>query len=361
MKIMHRFILLVALVTIAVQSFAQEVKTGNARTDNQSSYQTSVLTIQSTKFFLDGKPFYYQGLSFFNALYNDEFNKSQQSREKWLKTFKSYGITVLRIWADWRVTNGWIDEGPANSLYVYPERRGNEYIYEPEKPKLIESSLQRLKDLLIEANKQEMIIELCLFSHYVVYPVKVRNEYIKMVTEELRPYRNMFFEIWNEYSDHTVEHYNLIKQSDPGRITGSSPGYSKERSLVNNDEESQVMDILLPHTTRKPALGNFWEVGPLEVKKLIETYNKPVIDDEPARCGTKKFGGNEDTKAEWHISQLEAVRKNGGYHNYHHDMFQLPYGNPQIPGNGIPDPQFSKFHLTVFEHLRSIAPNDIIK
>jgi len=358
---MYRFILLFVIVTFVFQSFAQEVKTGNVRTDDSNSYLTSVLTIQGTKFFLDGKPFYYQGLSFFNALYNDEFNKSQQSREKWLKTFKSYGITVLRIWADWRVTNGWIDEGPANSLYVYPERRGNEYIYEPEKPKLIESSLQRLKDLLIEANKQEMIIELCLFSHYVVYPVKVRNEYIKMVTGELRPYRNMFFEIWNEYSDHTVEHYKLIKQSDPDRIVGSSPGYSKERSLVSNDEESQVMDILLPHTTRKPATGNFWEVAPLEVKKLIETYNKPVIDDEPARCGTKKFGGNEETNAEWHISQLEAVRKNGGYHNYHHDMFQLPYGNTQIPGNGIPDPQFSKFHLVVFEHLRSVAPNDIIK
>ena len=71
---------------------------------------TSILSIQGTRFLLDGKPFYFQGLSFFNALYNKEFNKSPESREKTLRRFKSYGITALRIWGDWRLTNGWIDD-----------------------------------------------------------------------------------------------------------------------------------------------------------------------------------------------------------------------------------------------------------
>ncbi len=94
---------------------------------------------------------------------------------------------------------------------------------------------------------------------------------------------------------------------------------------------------------------------------MLEAYKKPVIDDEPARCGTLNFGGNEDTKIEWHIAQAEAVRKYGGYHNYHHDMFQLPYGSAPIPPSGIPEPEFSKFHLAVFEFLRSIAPPEITK
>ena len=91
---------------------------------------TSILSIQGTRFLLDGKPFYFQGLSFFNALYNKEFNKSPESREKTLRRFKSYGITALRIWGDWRLTNGWIDECPDCSLYVYPEMEGRDRRFE---------------------------------------------------------------------------------------------------------------------------------------------------------------------------------------------------------------------------------------
>jgi len=357
-----RGFIVLSIIMMTGAAAAQEARTEGLKADLRVPSATSVLSIQGMQFFLDGKPFYYQGLSFFNALYNQEFNKSQQSREKWLRTFKSYGITVLRIWGDWRVTNGWIDEGPANSLYVYPERRGKEYLYEPDKPQLEPISVQRLKDLVVAADRQGMVIELCLFTHYLVYPVSVRNEYIKLVTDELRPYRNVIFEIWNEYSDHTVEHYRLIKQLDPGRLVGSSPGHTPTRlSGVFRDDEWRVLDILLPHTTRKPSTGNFWEVAPFEIQKLLETYQKPVIDDEPARCGTQTFGGNGATQVEWHIAQIKAVRKCGGYHNYHHDMFQLPYGDASIPPSGIPDPEFSQFHRVVFEYLRSIAPTAITK
>ncbi len=123
-------------------------------------------------------------------------------------------------------------------------------MYEPDKPALEQVPVQRRKDLVVVADKQGMVIELCLFNHYLVYPVAVRNKFIKLVTEELRPYRNVIFEIWNEYSDHTVEHYRLIKQLDSGRLVGSSPGFLLVRSsMVSLDDESQVLDILMPHTT----------------------------------------------------------------------------------------------------------------
>jgi hypothetical protein len=143
---------------------------------------------------------------------------------------------------------------------------------------------------------------------------------------------------------------------DPARLVSNSPGGSGYRAT---HAENMALDILCPHTTRKSARGNFWEIAPLEIKQLLDAYNKPVIDDEPARCGIRDFGGNENTKIEWHIAQNEAVRKYGGYHNYHHDMFQLRYGNPQTPPNGIPDPEFSSFHLQAFRYLRSIAPAEV--
>ncbi len=251
-KCIH-FSFIVVLVFAMVQM--QGIKANDYKKIQNVSPVTSVLSIRGTTFYMDGKPFYYQGLSFFNALYNQEFNGSDEIREKWMKTFKSYGITVIRIWGDWRVTNGWIDEGPDNSLYVYPVKRGKEYIYEPENPELAQVPLQRLKDLIVTANKLNMVIELCLFTHYLIYPVSTRNKYIQLIVEELRPYRNVIFQIWNEYSDHTVGHFELIKQLDKDRLVGNSPGGPmNNKNLVNCDEEAKVLDILMPHTTRKPPL-----------------------------------------------------------------------------------------------------------
>ncbi len=43
---------------------------------------------------------------------------------------------------------------------------------------------------------------------------------------------------------------------------------------------------------------------------------------------------------------------------YHHDMFQSGYGAPSTPP-GIPDTEFSPFHVPVFQHLRELAPREI--
>jgi hypothetical protein len=314
---------------------------------------TSVLTIRGTRFYLDGKAFYFEGVSFFNALYNKEFNQSAVAREKWLRKFRSYGVTVLRVWGDWRITNGWVDEAPDNSLYIFPEMKGHDRFFVPKNPRLNAENMGRVKELITAADRQGMVIELCLFTHYLVYPKETRNAFLRLVTDELRPYRNVYFEIWNECSEDTVEHYKLIKTLDQARLVTNSPGGS---SYLGTEEENRVLDFLSPHTARK---GSFWEDAPRQIKNLLETYKKPVVDDEPARCGTRNFGGNGDTKIEQHMAQLDAVRKVGGYHIYHHDMFQLGYGDPSIPPNGIPDPEFSKFHLQAFEYLRSIAPLEV--
>jgi hypothetical protein len=201
-----------------------------------------------------------------------------------------------------------------------------------------------------------MVIELCLFTHYLVYPPETRAGFIRLVTEELRPYRNLYFEIWNEYAELTVEHYHLIKELDPARLVTNSPGGA---GVLGSDTENAALDFLSPHTSRK---GNFWEVAPAEIKRLLVTYRKPVVDDEPARCGTSKFGGPKGaTSPNDHIEQIRQVRQLGGYVIYHHDMFQVPYGDPSIPPHGIPDPEFSKFHLKAFEYLRSIAPPEVVR
>ena len=47
---------------------------------------------------LDGKPFPYTGITFFNAIYNPAFNQDSATRIQWIQKFQRYGINVLRIW-----------------------------------------------------------------------------------------------------------------------------------------------------------------------------------------------------------------------------------------------------------------------
>jgi hypothetical protein len=77
-----------------------------------------------------------------------------------------------------------------------------------------------------------------------------------------------------------------------------------------------------------------------------------VVDDEPARRGTPKFGGPKNPTTPYdHILRIYNVWNAGGYVIYHHDMFQLGYGNPSVPPSGIPDPDFSPYHKVVFDFL----------
>ena len=52
---------------------------------------TKVLKIEGTRLFLDGEPFFFQGLSFFNALYSPTFSQSAEERLSWLHKFKVSG------------------------------------------------------------------------------------------------------------------------------------------------------------------------------------------------------------------------------------------------------------------------------
>ena len=84
----------------------------------------------------------------------------------------------------------------------------------------------------------------------------------------------------------------------------------------------------------------------------MKRSRKPVVDDEPARNGTVKFGGPKTPVSPFdHVVQIARVWAVGGYPTYHHDMFQTGAGSPEVPPSGIPDPEFSPYHKVVFVFL----------
>lgn len=303
--------------------------------------KTGALTISGTRFLMDGKPFPYTGVSFFNAIYNPTFNQSTEARMRWLEKFKQHGINVLRVWCQWDNARGFVDASPTSTLY---EKDGS----------LRPAPLATLKAILTDTAKQDMGVEVVLFANESLRE-KIRvappadEKAVAAVTRELMPYRNAILQIWNERSDERVLLLvKVIKAIDPKRLVTNSLGYS---GVLGSDEENQALDYLTPHTTRQ-GKRRHWEVAPRELESLIKKFNKPVVDDEPARNGTENFGGPKVPTSPFdHIQQIIRVWQVGAHPTYHHDMFQTGYGTPACPPNGIPDPDFSPYHGVVFDFL----------
>jgi hypothetical protein len=298
------------------------------------------LTISGTRFQLDGKPFPYTGISFFNAIYNPAFNQSSDIRRDWLRKFREHGIDVLRVWAQWDNTRGFVDASPTSTLYHKDGTLRTQHV-------------ARLKEILTDADAEGFVIELCLFSQEsfkdkIQLDPEPQDRAVAALTRELMPYRNLFLQIWNEKSFRTLDILKVIKAADSKRLVTSSPGFS---GVLGTDEENQALDFLTPHTSRQ-GRGRTWEIAPREIASLLAKFHKPVVDDEPARNGTSSFGGPKSpTFPTDHILQIHAVWQIGGYVTYHHDMFQTGYGTPACPPSGIPEPDFSPYHSVVFDFL----------
>ena len=316
----HRFILAVCLFLVSA----------NARE----------ITVSGTRFLIDGKPFPYTGISFFNAIYNPAFNRSGEERAKWLEKFQRYGINVLRVWSQWDSKRSFVDAGPECTLY-HPDGR------------LREASLERLKQIVADADRAGMVVELVLFSQESWHD-QIRlgpaesDRAVAAITRELKPWRNLTFQVWNEFSERVLDHLKTIRANDAKRLVTNSPGFA---GVLGDQEQNRAVDYLTPHTSRQGS-GKTWEIAPKEIEYLLARYRKPVVDDEPARNGTPNFGGpKERTWPADHIVQIYKVWQAGAHITYHHDMFQTGYHTPAVPPSGVPDPEFSPYHRAVLEFI----------
>lgn len=299
------------------------------------------ISVSGMRFLLNGQPFPYTGVSFFNAIYNPAFNSSSAERMRWLRTFRKYGVNVLRIWCQWDNARGFVDAGPDRTMYR-PDGR------------LREEHLATLKEILADADAVGTVVELVLFSHES-YRENIRlgtaesTRAVTALTEALRSHRNVTFQIWNEHTDdHVLPLVTTIKALDRTRLVTNSPGFA---GVLGDTGQNAALDYLTPHTSRQGA-GRPWEIAPREIEYLLARYRKPVVDDEPARNGTPDFGGPRAATSPFdHILQIWQVWQLGAYITYHHDMFQTGAGSPAVPPSGIPDPEFSAYHRQVFEFI----------
>ncbi|HZS51308.1 MAG TPA: hypothetical protein VFA54_10635 [Bryobacterales bacterium] len=197
------------------------------------------LSVSGTSFLLNGAPFPYTGISFFNAVYNPSFNKRSEERRQWEK-FQRYGINSLRVWAQWDTRRSYADTCGACTLY-FPDGR------------LRDRNVARLKEIIADADRLGMVIELVLFSQES-WHANIRlgpeesHRAVTALTRELLPYRNMTFEIWNEFSERVLDHLKTIEAIDPGRLATNSPGGA---GILGDREQNEALDYLSPYPTRQ--------------------------------------------------------------------------------------------------------------
>lgn len=328
MKTKRIFIVLIFLITLPVSyTQAQEYK--------------NEITIRETSFEMNNAPFEYTGISFFNAIFNQEFNRNSEVRKEWLQIFFDTGINVLRVWCQWDNNRGFIDGGEGKTIF------NNDGSIKPE-------YLNRIKAIAGDADEKGMVILLVLFSREswnqnLRLSDEASEKAISILSRELQPYRNVIFQIWNEFDYRTIDYYKVVKSVDEDRLVTNSPGYAGELGSI---KENVTLDFLSPHTTRRT--DRQWEIAYKEISYLLEKYKKPVVDDEPARKGTPKYGGPQSENFPIdHILRIYNVWKTGGYVIYHHDMFQTGYGTDAVPSTGIPIPGFDAYHDEVFDFLKN--------
>jgi len=298
------------------------------------------ISVSGTRFLLDGAPFPYTGVSFFNAIYNPAFNKDSEQRLAWLEKFRKHGINVLRVWCQWDSKRGFADSSPTSTMYESDGR-------------LREENVKTLQSILTDADRLGMVVELVLFSQEswhdgIRLDREAADQAVRLLTAALIPYRNVTFQVWNEFSERVIDHVKTIRSVDPKRLVTNSPGYA---GFLGDPTQNEALDYLTPHTSRQGS-GRTWEIAPKEIAYLLERYKRPVVDDEPARNGTSQFGGPKEATSPYdHILQIWAVWQLRAYITYHHDMFQTGYGSAAVPPTGIPDPEFSPYHRQVFDFI----------
>lgn len=184
------------------------------------------VTVAGTTFQLNGQPFAWTGISFFNAIYNPSFNRSPAERTAWLKKFQRYGINVLRLWGQWDAGRGYVDSCAECSLY-FPDGR------------LREANVARLKEIAAAADQQGMVIELALFAQEswkanVRFGKDEADRAVAALTKAMQPHRNVTFQIWNEFSERVGDHVQTIKQLDAKRLVSNSPGVFDNPTITNS-------------------------------------------------------------------------------------------------------------------------------
>ena len=205
---------------------------------------------------LDGSPFRFRGLSFFNALFNPSFNRDDQARRAWLSTFRRNGVTALHAWCQWdfQPPHLFADVGPdkasSSRAVPWPTPLPTGWWRWPMPPP---SSAWCWKSPFFPRNVVP------------TWTADALAEGAVNVARLLVPHRNVLLQIGTSVRRRPNGFTTSIKDADAERLVTSCPGFSDD---LGSERHNRLLDVLTPHTVRQPP-ARFWVDAPRQVGGLV--------------------------------------------------------------------------------------------
>jgi hypothetical protein len=246
------------------------------------------LEIQDTQFLIDGKPTFLLGASYYGALgAPDDFV------ERDLRELRERGFNWIRVWATW-------DAFGSNVSAV--DAQGNAR----------EPYLSRLKSLCEKADQLGMIVDVTLSRGGSLPSQEAHLRAVTILTQELRQFRNIYFDVGNERNIRDARHVtfeeasalrNRIKELDPKRLVTASYGSDVPLEELDDCLEDVQVDFITPHRPRDARSPNQTMEKTREYLDQMRKLGKvvPVHYQEPFRRGY----GNWQPKAEDFLTDLK--------------------------------------------------------
>ncbi|MCR4437672.1 MAG: PKD domain-containing protein [bacterium] len=290
-----------------------------------------VLSVQGTRFLLDGKPFEMWGIRVVNALWDD-----QQTQELLvaMSQYRAYGINTIGVNLQGGSPGFEID---ANGKWYSNSAFRSDGSLKPE-------YMERLRAILERARELDMVVNVGYFYQRqcrkaALTPNLTRDHWdspaaiyraVRNATEWLRPYRHVFLDIANEYGHGGYQYPEVFSTAkrpservplakalvdtvhavDPQRLCGISP--MSDEGII----DVPTADICYTHGHPQPHLSG----------------NRPQVNNEQLNRGSNGVY-TEDLKQQI-TSEAVFERENGNYWFWHSAWIQYYPFNFTLTGSG---------------------------
>ncbi|NPV08321.1 MAG: hypothetical protein HPY83_10235 [Anaerolineae bacterium] len=277
------------------------------------------LGIEDGAFTLEGRRTFLLGISYYGAL-----GAPGDCVERDLQDFTRLGFNWVRVWATWGAFE------PVSAVTLEGEPR--------------EPYLSRLQALCRLAERTGLAVDVTLSRGNGAVGVNLRAEQaahlraVRTVTEVLRPFRHLYFDLANEHNIRDRRHVSFeelrglrdeVKALDSERlVTASHAGDIPPEELGRYVNEAGL-DFVAPHRPRHPGSPGETEAATREYRRALEELSSaaPVHYQEPFRRGF----GEWQPRADDFLADLRGALAGGAagwcLHNGH--QCDRPDGRPR--------------------------------
>jgi len=319
--------------------------------DNPVGQSTTVLSVDGTRFTLNGKPTFLYGISYYGGL-----DASDESIRRDLDDMQRYGFNWIRVWANWRAFD-------ADAAAVDGEGRP------------IPEGLEKLKWLVAECDRRGFVVDVTFSrGNGVTGPPRLQTleahrRAVETTVAALKPWRNWYLDLSNERNiqDKRFTSFedlkalrDLANQLDPRLLITASQGSDITRDELREYLQTARVDFISPHRPRDAESPGQTESKSKRLFAWMKEQGRliPVHYQEPFRRGY----GQWKPKAEDFVIDLRGAIAGSaaGWCFHNGDEREQPDGRPRRSFDLRSKRLFEQLdpeELRALERLKAVLPS----